>query len=231
MKIKNFKDYMKLLDTITESRYYSAYDSDDDILPKHILDTIKDKLSIKRWKRLSSGKFGTAFKISNTKVLKISKDMKEYEYAKKLIGLKNEHIADIYDVKYLNYENENYAIIIKEYCIMDESYTDNLIDKFLDYTANEMSLSYLSSEFLYGTESKSTFDTFFRTFKNNKGSLDGFYEDWYNMIMELKKHKIYVKDFNGANIGVKRNGKFGIIELGLGYYDKIKLDKSDLIEI
>lgn len=211
---------------------YTRYDKDDDVLPKEILEQLKQKLGFKRFTRIGSGKFGTAFKISNTKVLKITKDLKEYEYAKKIEGLKNEHIADIYKTFHFNYNNEQYAVILKEFCKVDESYFDNLIDKVLEYTGNKMSLSYISSEFLYGDINKKELDSYFKKYKDNGGNNSWLMEEWYDMLMELKSKKIYVKDFNGSNVGIKPfTGKLCIIELGLGYWEKIKFQDEDKIDI
>lgn len=226
------KQFIKttILDYLNEMAY-SNYDKDDDILPKEILDKLKIKLGFKRFTRIGSGKFGTAFKISNTKVLKITKDLKEYEYAKKLEGIKNEHIADIYKTFHFNYDDEKYVVILKEFCKIDEHYFDNIIDSFLEYTGKEMSLSYISSEFLYGDVNKQTLDKFFKLYKDNGGTKTGWMEQWYDMLMELKSNKIYVKDFNGSNVGIKPNGKLCIIELGLGYWNKIKFKDEDKIDI
>jgi hypothetical protein len=177
---------------------YTRYDKNDDVLPKEILDQLKLKFGFKRFTRIGSGKFGTAFKISNTKVLKITKDLKEYEYAKKIEGLKNEHTADVYKTLHFNYNNEQYAVILKEFCKVDESYFDNVINSFLEYTGKEMSLSYISSEFLYGDVNKKTLDTFFKRYNDNGGTKTGWMEQWYDMLMELKSKKIYVKDFSST---------------------------------
>lgn len=222
-RIKLYKDFVNEM-------AYTSYYKDDDILPKEVLEKIKLKLGIKRFTRIGSGKYGTAFKISNTKVLKITKDLKEYEYAKKIEGKKNKHIADVYKTYYFMYNNEKYAIIIKEFCKVDEYYFDEVIDSFLEYTGKEMSLSYISSEFLYGDVDKKTLDIFFKRYEDNGGTKTGWMEEWYDMLMELKSNNIYVKDFNGSNVGTKvTTGKLCIIELGLGYWDNIKFKDNDEI--
>ena len=224
--MKNIKSFKNFLNELA----YSRYDKDDEILPLEILSNIKNKLGIKRFSRLGSGKYGTAFKISNTKVMKITKDLKEYEYAKKIEGLKNVHIADIYKTYHFKYQNELYAIIIKEFCKVDEDYFDNFIDSFLEYTGNEMSLSYISSEFLYGDVNLKTLDNYFKKYKDNGGTKTGFLDEWYDMLLELKSKKIYIKDFNGSNIGIKPStNKLCVIELGLGYWDTIKFADEDTI--
>lgn len=223
--------YTKLCDFINEMSY-TSFDKDDDILPKEILDKLKIKLGIKRFTRIASGKYGTAFRISNTKVLKITKDLKEYEYAKLIEGKKNVHIADVYKTYYFDFDGTKYAIIIKEFCNIDEDYFDNVIDSFLEYTGKEMSLSYLSSEFLYGDVNKTTLKSFFKRYEDNGGTKTGWMEQWYDMLMELKSNKIYIKDFNGSNVGIEpSSGKLCVIELGLGWWKKIKFDKNDYIEI
>jgi hypothetical protein len=213
---------------------YTRYDKNDDILPKEILDQLKLKLGVKRFTRIGSGRYGTAFKISNTKVVKITKDLKEYEYAKKIEGLKNKHIADVYKTYHFRYGDgsyNQYAIIIKEFCKVDEYYFDNIIDSFLEYTGKEMSLSYISSEFLFGDVDKNTLQSFFKRYVDNGGTKTGWMEQWYEMIMELKGMKIYVKDFNGSNVGTKPNGDLCIIELGLGTWEKIKFQDDDEIDL
>lgn len=222
MKILRFDNFI--------NEAYTPYEKNDDILPLDVLTKIKDKLNIKQFKRLGSGKYGTAFKISATKVLKITKDLKEYEYAKQLVGLKNEHIADIYNVYYFEYNKETYAIIIKEYCKTDEHYFDRIIDKFLEYTGNTESLWYIMAEYLKGDLSKKKLDKYFADYKKNGGTYDS--DVFYDMIMELKSKNIYIRDLNGSNIGLKpSNNKIGIIELGLGHTHGIKLDKKDKLEL
>ncbi len=220
----------QLIETTVREHLNEIYDKDDDILPKEILEQLKLKLGFKRFTRIGSGRYGTAFKISNTKVLKITKDLKEYEYAKKIVGLKNKHISDVYNVFYFKYNNEPYAIILKEFCKVDEYYFDNIIDSFLEYTGKEMSLSYISSEFLWGDIDKTRLDAFFKRYNDNGGTKSGWMEEWRDMLMELKSYNIYVKDFNGSNVGVKPStGKLCIIELGLGSWNKIKFDPKDEI--
>lgn len=211
---------------------YTSYDKDDDILPKEILNQLKLKLGIKRFTRIGSGKYGTAFKISNTKVLKITRDLKEYEYAKKIEGLKNNHIADVYKTYHFKYDEVLYAIIIKEFCKVDEAYFDDIIDKFLNYTGKEMSLSYISSEFLFGDITNDNLISYFDRYNKNGGNSSWVSEQWYDMLLELKSKNIYIKDFNGSNIGIKLStGNLCIIELGLGNWKNIKFDDSDFIDI
>jgi len=211
------------------SRYTDSGDIEE-VLPKDVMQKIKDRFKAKSFKKLGSGRFGSAFKISPKKVLKITKDLKEYEYAKKIEGLKNNHIADVYETYYFEYNDTKYAIIIKEFCKVDENYSDRLIDSFVEYTGNKMSLSFISSEFLNGDVTKSIFDNYFKTYKQNQGFATVFGEEWYDMIMELKSKKIYVKDFNGANVGWKpSNNKLAIIELGLGYWERLDLKDADKI--
>ena len=135
-----------------------------------------------------------------------------------------------YKTYHFKYEDESYAIIIKEYCDVNEDYFNRVIDGFLEYTIGDMSLSYISSEFLFGDIKKTILDSYFKRYKNNNGPYTGYMEQWHNMLMELKSKKIYVKDFNGSNVGIKQNGNLGIIELGLGYVYNIKLDKNDEIK-
>jgi hypothetical protein len=207
-----------------------SFTKQEDILPKEILEQIQKKLKFKQFKRINSGRYGTAFKISSTKVLKITKDLKEYEYAKKIEGLKNKHIADVYKTYHFTYDDTKYAIIIKEFCRMSEDWMDRMIDSFVKYTGGEMSLSYVSSEYLSGDITKRVFDNYFAKYKKNQGNYDS--DGWYDMIMELKEKKIYVKDFNGSNVGMKPNrNDLCIIELGLGWWEKIQFSPDDHIDL
>jgi len=201
---------------------------DDNIIPSQLIDVIKDSLKININKLLGCGKFGCAFKIDNNKVLKISTDLKEYEYAKKLKGIRNKHIADIYDVYYIEYNNEKYVIIIKEYCLLESNNINKKIESFEKYSFGDMTLTYLSSEFLHGDISLHKFKSYFDEYEKNEGTYD--LSEWYYMIMELRKHKIYVKDLDENNIGYKvYNGKKSlcIIDLGLGYWNNINFKKED----
>jgi hypothetical protein len=228
-----------IINSLLSEMAYSRYDKNDDILQKDVLDALKIKLGFKRFTRIGSGRFGVAFKISNNKVLKITKDLKEYEYAKIIEGVKNRHIADVYKSFHFKNNNEDeyynkYACILKEFCNVDESYFDNIIDDFLEHTGKEMSLSYVSSEFLSGDIDKMTLDALFERYKNNGGAQIEWMRQWYDMLMELKSKRIYIKDFNGSNVGTKQStGELCIIELGLGYWDWdiIKFQDSDKIEI
>jgi len=221
---------MKHLSKFNEMAY-SAYDKEYDILPKKILQSIAKKLNYKRFTRIGSGRYGTAFKVKGNRVVKITKDLKEYEYAKKLKGLKNKHIADVYETYHFKYNNEKYAIIIKEFCDVSEERMDRMIDYFLDYTKGDMSLSYISSEFLSGDISKKVLDVYFEEYKKNNAPFD--LDDWYNMLIELKQKNIYISDFNGSNVGYK--GDYGndicVIELGLGYWNNIKFDEKEEIVV
>lgn len=208
---------------------YSSYDKEDDILPQNILESIAKQLGYKRFTRIGSGKYGTAFKVKGNRVVKITRDLKEYEYAKQIKGLKNKHIADVYETHHFTYDDDKYAIIIKEFCSVSEEWMDRNIDYFLEYTKGDMSLSYISSEFLSGDITKRVLDVYFQEYKKNNGPFD--LDDWYDMLMELKKKKIYIKDFNGSNVGYKgeNNNDICVIELGLGYWNNIKFDKREEI--
>ena len=211
-------------------KLFEAY-FDEDKIPADLVNYVKDKLGYKRSKLLGCGRYGCAFKVKGNKVLKITTDLKEYEYAKKIEGLNNKHIADIYDVYHTDYNGEKYAIIIKEYCGVSSEWMDRLIDSFLEYSYGNMSLSFISSEFLSNDVSINKLNDYFKEYKRNEGNYD--LDDWYDMLMELKKHNIYVKDFNGDNIGMKDNingrNSLCIIELGLGWWDNIRFPKSDLL--
>lgn len=225
--------YTKLCDFINE-KSYTSFDKDDDILPKEILDKLKTKLGIKRFTRIASGKYGTAFRISNTKVLKITKDLKEYEYAKLIEGKKNVHIADVYKTYYFEFDGTKYAIIIKEYCNIDEEYFYNVIDSFLDYTEQkEKALWYVSYEFLMDEIDKKSLESYFKKYDSNGGLYINWMEQWYGMLLELKSKNICIGDFNGSNVGIKpTSGKLCVIELGLGRWSvNINYDKNDYIEI
>lgn len=208
---------------------YSSYDKEDDILPQNILESIAKQLGYKRFTRIGSGKYGTAFKVKGNRVVKITRDLKEYEYAKQIKGLKNKHIADVYETYHFKYDGGKYAIIIKEFCYVSEEWMDRNIDYFLDYTKGDMSLSYISSEFLSGDISKNVLDSYFEEYKKNNAPFD--LDDWYGMLMELKDKNIYIKDFNGSNIGYKgvNNNDICVIELGLGWWKNIKFDKKEEI--
>ena len=113
---------------------------------------------------------------------------------------------------------------------MSEDWMDRMIDSFVEYTGGEMSLSYVSSEYLSGDITKRVFDNYFEKYKRNKGYYDS--DGWYEMIMELKEKKIYVKDFNGSNVGMKPNrNDLCIIELGLGWWEKIQFSPDDHIDL
>lgn len=225
--------YTKLCDFINEMSY-TSFDKDDDVLPKEILVKLKTKLGIKRFTRIASGKYGTAFRISNTKVLKITKDLKEYEYAKLIEGKKNVHIADVYKTYYFDFDGTKYAIIIKEFCNVDEEYFDNVIDSFLEYTGQkEKALWYVSYEFLMDEIDKKSLESYFKKYKDNGGLYINWMEQWYDMLLELKSKNICIDDFNGSNVGIKpSNGKLCAIELGLGRWSvNINYDKNDYIDI
>lgn len=212
MKLLSFNEFLKI-----NEMAYTSYDKSDDILPPEILNKIKVKLGFKRFTRIGSGKYGTAFKVSNTKVVKISRDLKEYDYAKDIEGLKNKHIADVYKTYHFKYDTDSYVIVIKEFCNVDEYYFDKVINSFYEYTGKDMSLSYLSSEFLFGDINKQTLNKFFKLYKDNGGLYVDWMEQWYDMLIELRNHGIYVKDFNGSNVGTKlTSNELCIIELGLG---------------
>ena len=230
--MKNIKTLKNFLNEMA----YTNFDKNDDVLPKEVLDFIKNKLGYKTFKRLGSGIYGTAFKVSPTKVLKITKDLKEYVYAKEIEGLNNKHIANVYKTFYFEYDDIKYAIILKEFCKTDEKYYDDIIDSFYEYTGNQMSLSYISSEFLYGEVSISQLKNYFETYKNNNKYNSEFVDEWFEMLMELKSKNIYIKDFNGSNVGVKlSNGNLCVLELGLGETwwggNIIKFQDNDLITI
>ncbi len=226
-------NYIKPIEDFLNEMAYTSYDKNDDVLPKEILDQLKMKLGFKMFKRLGSGRYGTAFKVSPDKVLKITRDLKEYEYAKKIEGLDNEHIANVYKTFYFEYDSSKYAVILKELCKVDEHYFDRIIDSFVEYTGKETSLSYISSEFLFGDITKSQLNNYFKKYKDNGGFASGFADEWFMMLMELKSKNIYIKDFNGANVGMKPNNKLCVIELGLGEIwwggNKIKFEDDDYL--
>ncbi len=197
-------------------------------IPVEVLEKIKEKFGFDKFKQIGVGLFGTAFKINNNMVAKVTSDLDEYTYAKKIVGRQNKHIADIYGVYHFEYNNRRYAVIIKEYCKMDKADVNDLIDKFDISTNNKVSLSYLSSEYIAGQIPKDEFNKYIDSYIKSGLGRESLIRDWAEMVAEIKSYRIYVKDFNAGNIGFKKSGNLCMIELGLGgNRSSIKMDKED----
>lgn len=216
--------YIKLFEN-----YYTAFDEEDDVLPKEVLNKIKEKMGFTTFKRLGSGGYGTAFKVGANLVLKITRDISEYRYAKKISGKMLKHVANVFGVFHFKYDYEDYALITKELCKTDANYYDNKLEKFFLNTGKEYSISWMCYKFLENEITKKDLDNYFKKYYSVVEK-DWFSEQLYDMIMELKKHKIIIKDLNGANLGLNKNGDLCLIEIGF-YYSKTTLNKKDKYEI
>lgn len=81
-----------------------------------VLGLIKKKLGIKSSRFLGGGAYGRAYDIGNNRVLKISQDHNEAINSKRLMGKKNGHLSNIYDVRAFRTKNDRsyYAIILEK---------------------------------------------------------------------------------------------------------------------
>ena len=80
-------------------------------------DTSKlEELNVPSNSFLNKGSFGMVFSYGNDKVIKVSFNKFDYDFARKLIGKDNEHLPNVYDIKSISNNVLTMFIIVMEKC-------------------------------------------------------------------------------------------------------------------
>jgi len=187
---------------------------------------------------LSKGKNGYAYNLGNNKILKITTDISEAIESKKILNKKNNHIADIYNVFQIEYNNKIfYAIILEKLKINPELFKSyyNFFDKLFISLFNEDYYTILMFYF----RNKNAYDEKFNSEINKHLSkfIDKykFYNELLAIINEQKQNGIKNSDFlNPYNLGYKSNGNLAVFDLGSGdelEYYKFTGKKPETIKV
>lgn len=163
---------------------------------KTILGIIKKRLEIKNTRFLGGGAYGRAYDIGNNRVLKISTDSNEAMNSKRLIGKKNGHLSNIYDVKGFRTKNGRsyYAIILEK---LDQSKrVDNIYHQLQRNIYRQM--KNISTKHIRPRQLLSIKDDFIRTFLITM-TKEGYQYTWnkyFNDVKEFEKEHGDMYNFN-----------------------------------
>lgn len=222
-------------DDINETEELDSMLKQRKIKPNVLANKIANSLNLGEPTLFGSGTAGYAYGIPGGKVMKITPDFSEYSNAKKILGKKTKHLADVYGTYRLTGPMEGIYVIITEYLQNDsdrfedmEYQLNNIINKLRDtknWTMLPRNAGMLFDGVLFGKYG----DSFVKEVRaeltnninNDSYSAHKFTEDalWYfdqmiEMMNEMRANGITSRDFGFSNIGLKKSGDIGFYDLG-----------------
>lgn len=175
----------------------------------------------KNYSRLGGRTCGSAY-LSNGKVYKITTDKSEAIESKKIIGKKNTHLVDIYDVKKVNntLTDVNVYLIVMEHLRTDrepifgeiEDALINLFDRELGIHLFDLIYYYRFQPSFYKNQYEQDVNAILGTHQREKY----YYKSLLDIINELKNNGIESIDVQYHNLGLKPNGNVAFFDLGFG---------------
>lgn len=176
-----------------------------------LVDKVANKLGYRNPQYLASGSKGDAFGLTNSMVLKITYDVEEAKVANKLKTKNTKYLANYYDVRRLigaDIEFETFSIVLERCDLLDPEEV-RIFDKILDwfyfdqYQRNEVSLNDINVRI---TEID---------FKPDFQKVKKMFNDYYNILKEMKKYNIDSQDIHSGNLGFsKRTGNLVYFDVG-----------------
>lgn len=223
--IETEADFKKYLKQIKKSINENQRNQEDKvIIPEELPSKLVDYLGVEYARLLGSGMFGSAYDIGDNTVMKITTDVSEATNAYRVLGKRNKHLADVYNVYKLEEQYDSFFVIVMERLITKKSFR-NLYEKaHRDFNSLE--------EYGYLDE------VLFETLTSNSKDLQKVLQKevlqkntiWYirqmlAIISELKTNGIQSAEFcNWENLGYKPTGELGYFDMGL------TTDKCDSFE-
>jgi hypothetical protein len=180
------------------------------------------------YRPIGSGECGNAFLVNNT-VYKISTDKSEAVESAKLLGKRNAHIADIYDVKQINTTLTQIPtfLIVLEHIRTDRSsifyeMQESLIEIFKQELGEhlfDILHYYRFNQQYYNEVYKPEVDQILAQHQREKY----YYDSLLQICDELRKNNIESLDIQYHNLGLKPNGNLAFFDLGFGEQESGRL--------
>lgn len=187
---------------------YSGSERIEDFADLYI-ERIAENLNVKLIKKLGNGYYGIAYLVNNDKVIKVTTDYQESENAKNLIGKKNKHFLNYYDVfeMTLKDSSENKQIY---YILMDYIRPLNSKEKSIRWNLyfQQDTDSYIKKLFSNIIEDENIKDEYILKF------IKDIISQRSEIFSEAEKLGIEFSDAHKNNLGIKKDGSLVYFDIG-----------------
>lgn len=164
---------------------------------------IADKLGYEVINYIDFGTFGSAFKITKFKVLKLTTDIREVYTAKMLMDKKTEHIVNYYDVKKIEspfLKTELYAIVMDYvFSLKDGNKKNKFFFDFLDQNFTDFEKDIFDQNLINNIVDKYKKGSDIISDKQIEKNL----KELKQLALEAKELGIYPLDIHSGNLGYK----------------------------
>jgi GNAT superfamily N-acetyltransferase len=180
---------------------------------------ITNKLKLNTPEYIGSGKHGYAYDVGENTVMKITAEKSEAVEAIKLRGKKMDHLANIYNVLSINFNDQELFIIIQE-----KLKTNSQIKKDLTRKINR--LSYVFNK-IFGEDIADVLDFHGaeQQYELNKEEIDGYMDknpqdaEFFNQLLDIRSElknidSKSIEFLNPNNLGYKSDGTLAFFDIG-----------------
>jgi hypothetical protein len=194
----------------------------------NIVAKVTDQLGISKYHLAGTGTQGYAYYIPNNRILKITTDRSEPVESKKIMGKNCKHLANIYNVFSLKGKYEGVYVIISELLDksekVDESYEN--LGLCLKVIGTHGDVNRLFSRYKDGILKKDEMESLYQRIKalpvsdaskytdSEKESALWMFKELIELIDELNSNNIHSTDYINVNLGLKKNGRLAMHDLG-----------------
>ena len=164
---------------------------------------------------------GSAY-LSNGRVYKITTDKSEAIESNKIVGKRNSHLVDVYNVKKVNNtltDVEVYLIVMEQLKTNRESIFADIQDALTDLFEKELGIHFMDLIYYYRFQP----DTYRNEYAEDVNRILNanqrekyYYDSLLKIADELKVNGIDSLDLQYHNLGLKPNGNLGFFDLGYG---------------
>lgn len=207
-----------------------------------IVAKVTNQLGISKYHLAGTGTQGYAYYIPNNRILKITTDRSEPVESKKIMGKHCKHLADIYNVFTLKGKYEGVYVVISELLDksekVDEAYED--LGLCLKVIGTHGDVNRLFSRYKDGILKKDEMESIYQRIKalpvsdtsrykdTEKESALWMFKELLELIDELNSNNIHSTDYVSVNLGLKKNGRLAMHDLG---YSPNKDSDAEILHI
>lgn len=233
-----------LSEAVKKRKYYTTWkklmgeDREEiDLTVNDIVSKVTHQLGISKYHLAGTGTQGYAYYIPNNRILKITTDRSEPVESKKIMGKHCKHLADVYNVYTLKGKYEGVYVIISELLEKSEK-IDNAYEDLGGYLKNigtHEDVNRLISRYKDGILSEEDMDSLYDKMKSLSTQDDQklqsslwLFKELIELVEELNSFNIHTTDYINVNLGLKKNGKLAMHDLG---YSPNKDNDSEIMYI
>ena len=207
-----------------------------------IVAKVTNQLGISKYHLAGTGTQGYAYYIPNNRILKITTDRSEPVESKKIMGKHCKHLADIYNVFTLKGKYEGVYVVISE--LLDKSEKVNEayenLGTFLKLIRTHGDVNRLFSRYKEGILKKEDMERLSKEMRDftinvnsvytneEKESALWMFKELVELIDELNSNNIHSTDYVSVNLGLKKNGRLAMHDLG---YSPNKDSDAEILHI